>query len=157
MPYAFYVNDAKAEAAVSHKTAKGRKTTMNNRKTILLSIGGLVVLLALAILFLGHWGYGPWTANGGWWPMHHGYSGPGGMMGFGRMGGFSIIFWGLVVLAIALLIAGAMSRKNLEESAKKDVSDSLEILKQRYARGEIDQEEFINKRDILQKSNWRQG
>jgi len=126
---------------------------MNNRKNILLRIGGSVALLALAILFIGHSGYGRWAANGSWWPMHHGYFGPGGMMGFGGMGIFSLIFWVLVAVAIALLVAGAIPRKNQDESATKDVADSLEILKQRYARGEIDQKEFLNKRDILQKYN----
>lgn len=132
---------------------KRNKIIMNNRKNILLGIGGSVALLALAFLFLGHWGYGRWAANGSWWPMHHGYFGPGGMMGFGGMGIFSLIFWVLVAFAIALLAAGAIARKKSEESANKDVADSLEILKQRYARGEIDQEEFLSKRDILQKFN----
>ena len=126
---------------------------MNNRKNILLGIGGSVALLALAILFLGHWGYGRWGANGGWWPMHHGYFGPGGMTGFGGMGIFSLILWIMVAVAIAFLVAGIIVRKNQDQSAIKDVIDSLEILKQRYARGEIDQEEFLSKRDVLRKFN----
>lgn len=126
---------------------------MNKRKNTFLGIGGSVALLALAILFIGYWGYGRWAANGSWWPMHHGYAGPDGMMGIGGMGIFSLILWGLVAIAIAFLVAGAIPRKNHDESATKDIVDSLEILKQRYARGEIDQEEFLNKRDILRKFN----
>lgn len=126
---------------------------MNNRKTMLLTIGGSVALFALAILFVGRWGYGRWAVNGSWWPMHHEYFGPGGMMGFGGMGIFSLIFWILVVFAIVLLVAGTISRKNPDISATKDIADSLEILKQRYAGGEIDQEEFLTKRNILLKSN----
>lgn len=126
---------------------------MNRRKNILLSIGGSAALLALAILFLAHWGYGRWVANGSWWPMQHGYYSPGGMLGFGGIGLFSLIFWILVACAIALGVAGTISRQNQHKSATKDIADSLEILKQRYARGDIDQEEFLKKRDILQKFN----
>jgi putative membrane protein len=154
MSYAIYVNDAEVKMVVSYIPMKGRKTIMNNRKNILFGIGGSVVLLALAVLFFGHWGgYGRWAGNGSWWPMHHGYFGPGGMMGFGGTGIFFPIFWVLVVVAIVLLVAGIVSQKNQDKSATKDVADSLEILRQRYARGEIDQEEFLKKRDILREFN----
>ena len=148
-----YLDDTITIETSSFNSGRGGMTTMNNRKNMLLGIGGSVALLALGVLFLGHWGAGHWSANGSWWPMHHGFFGPGGMMGFGGMGIFSFIFWALVVFAISLLVAGAISRKNQDESATRDVVDSLEILKQRYARGEIDQEEFLTKRDILLKSN----
>jgi putative membrane protein len=153
MPYAYFVDDGEAVLTESFMTDKERGIIMRNRKNMLFGIGGSMAVIAVVILFFGHWGYGHWTSSGVWWPMHHGYFGPGGMMGFGSAGFFSPIFWVLAVFAIVLLVAGAMSRKDQDESATKDAADSLEILKQRYARGEIDQEEFLTKRDILQKTN----
>jgi putative membrane protein len=57
-----------------------------------------------------------------------------------------IISWGLVVLGLIFLIrwcVGMTKTAQSEESA-------LDILKKRYARGEIDKEEFEQeKRDLL--------
>jgi len=59
---------------------------------------------------------------------------------------FMIIFWGLVVLGIIFLIrwlVGMSKTGKPEESA-------LDILKKRYARGEIDKEEYeLKKKDLL--------
>jgi putative membrane protein len=59
---------------------------------------------------------------------------------------FMLIFWGLIVFGLILLIRwliGMTRTVKSEESA-------LDILKKRYARGEIDKEEFEQKKkDIL--------
>jgi len=73
--------------------------------------------------------------------------GPGMMWGWWGMGWiFIIIFWGLVLLGLIFLIrwlAGTLKASKGEESA-------LDILKKRYARGEINQEEFEQKkRDLV--------
>ena len=57
-----------------------------------------------------------------------------------------IVFWALVVTAIVFLI------RYLARQSRSSATDSsaLAILKERYARGEIDKEEFEQKRkDIL--------
>lgn len=69
----------------------------------------------------------------------------GGMV-FG--GGFMWLFWILVLVAIVWLITSAV---NSGVRNRRDVDDSpLEILKRRYARGEIDEEEFTRRRNDLE-------
>lgn len=74
---------------------------------------------------------------------------PYGMMdGYGMGYGFGIlglIFLILVIIGLVLLI------KYLWESsgAKKEQESALEILKKRYARGEISKEEFEDKKKDL--------
>ena len=57
-----------------------------------------------------------------------------------------IIFWGLIILGLIFLIqwlVGITKATKVEESA-------LDILKKRYARGEINKEEFEQKKKDLQ-------
>jgi putative membrane protein len=66
-----------------------------------------------------------------------------GAWGFGMMF-MMVLFWGLIIVGIVLLIRWLLgqSRDNRADSA-------LEILRQRYARGEINKEEFEAKRKDL--------
>jgi len=60
-----------------------------------------------------------------------------GMMGFGMGFGFlfMLLFWGAIIWLVITLISSAQSNK-------KDNSDSLTILKKRFAKGEITKKQF---------------
>jgi len=66
----------------------------------------------------------------------------------GFMGGFMWIFWIIVIVGLVILIKWIAQQNKPVES--KIEENSLEILKKRYARGEIDKQEFEQKkRDLL--------
>ena len=78
------------------------------------------------------------------WPMHPMW-GLWGIWGFGMML-FMLLFWALVITGIVLGI------RWLIRQGRPEMSDSaLEILRQRYARGDINREEFEAKRKDLQR------
>ena len=58
------------------------------------------------------------------------------------VGLFSVAFW-VVVIMIAVRVLSTMRR---DASPR---SDALSILEQRYARGEIDRDEFLERRRVL--------
>lgn len=65
-------------------------------------------------------------------------------VGFGHGGGFiGIFFWIILLVAIIIAVRWLMDNK----SSNAGQSDkALDILNQRYARGEIDQQEYEQKR-----------
>ncbi len=74
-----------------------------------------------------------------------------GMMdgyGYGMMGGgywiLGLIFWILVIIGLVLLI-----KYLWRGGAKREEESALEILKKKYARGEISKEEFEEKKKDL--------
>lgn len=82
----------------------------------------------------GGWGMGPGMMGGGW-----GY----GMGWFGALLMFA--FWAVVIVGLVYLIRwlAQMGRE------RKGEDSALEILKQRYAKGEIGKEEFEEKKKDL--------
>ncbi len=65
------------------------------------------------------------------------------MMGFGML--FMVLFWVVLIVGVVLLV-----RWFLGSSGFTRGESALEILKKRYARGEIDHQEFEEKkRDLL--------
>jgi putative membrane protein len=72
-----------------------------------------------------------------------------GMEGSGFMG-LGFLFW-LAILAaiIAAVVWGLRSQKRCRAGLLERRSDSLEILEERYARGEIDRDEYLQKKRDL--------
>lgn len=83
--------------------------------------------------------------------MMYGY-GPGGMMGggFGLIGGvFMLVFWILVIVGVVLLIKWLVDQAGHGHTGSMPSSQALEILKTRYAKGEITKDEFDRTRQDL--------
>ncbi len=87
--------------------------------------------LAQGILLQGQW---PGPPQGPW-PWHY------GMIG----GGWGIFIWGIIILGGIVLLV----RYIFSQTASRSSEDSLGILKKRYAKGEIEKEEFEAKRKDL--------
>lgn len=68
--------------------------------------------------------------------------------GFGFMGGFMWIFWIAVIVGLFFLIRWIVQQSRPAE--QRHPEKPLDILKRRYAQGEIDREEFEKrKKDLL--------
>ena len=81
--------------------------------------------------------------------MMWGYNG----LGYGGFGGFGmgigmLLFWGLIIAVIFLLVRGFGSRSGGNEARPRERT-ALDILGERYARGEIGKAEFEEKRRDL--------
>ena len=87
----------------------------------------------------GYYGYGMGPGMMGW-----GYGGM-GWLGFI----FMIAFWALIIIGIVFLIKwlAGLSGQGAHLTGKGE--DALDILKKRYARGEINKEEFEEKKKDL--------
>jgi len=60
-----------------------------------------------------------------------------------------MIFWIVAVIAVILFIRWLISRERGHASLPDQKETALDILKKRYARGEIDKEEFEQKKRDL--------
>lgn len=73
----------------------------------------------------------------------------GGAWGFHGLGIlWMVLFWALVIAAVVFLVKAIVG--NGGPARGSDRNRSLEILEERYAKGEIGQEEFEDKRRTLQ-------
>ncbi len=121
--------------------------------SILQSIFSVTTVYTADAFAQSRWNDGPW--------------GPGGMMGWGGMGwagGFiMIVFWIAVVIGIVYLIRYLTRRPAADHPAgawtppagwdrqgpSQPESSALRILEERYARGEIDRNEFLERKADL--------
>jgi putative membrane protein len=76
--------------------------------------------------------------------------GEGGWMASGSMGGGMWIFGILLIIGVVVLIKGLTGRTVDSPPAQRHETP-LEILKARYARGEINEAEFQHRRSELEK------
>ena len=113
-----------------------------NIKTALIIGGVIVAILIIVPLVIG--------LVGGWQGYGYGMMGPWMMGGYGGawfMPIIMIVFWGLVIWGIVALIRG-LSRGDASSSMQAD--SALEILKRRYARGEITKQAYEErKKDLI--------
>ena len=112
---------------------------MSRDQTKLLAISGLALVAALFLPPLLGSAFG-WEGGRSW--MMGGY----GWMWF--MPVFMVAFWGLIIWAVVALVQG-LSQTGGFRGASDQQDSALEILKRRYARGEIGKEEFEEKKEVL--------
>ena len=79
-------------------------------------------------------------------------------MGSGMMGGYGagwfggivmIVFWILILVGLIFLIKWLIQSIGRDKATGSSGNRSLEILKERYAKGEIDKQEFESKKKDL--------
>jgi len=101
---------------------------------------GIITALALTIVFfssteaLAQWG------NNQNWHMGPGMMGGWGMGWFGGI--FMMIFWVLILVGLIFLIKWLIQSTNRAKLDAGNGNRAMEILKERYARGEIEKIEF---------------
>ncbi|VBB45475.1 exported hypothetical protein [uncultured Desulfatiglans sp.] len=105
--------------------------------------------LMLSVLLPSQGAFAQWRGYGDW------HMGPGMMDGWG-MGWFGGIFmlaiWILIIVGLIFLIRWLVhnTRSDSHASSGGGSSRALDILKERYARGEIDRQEFEEKKAHIQ-------
>jgi putative membrane protein len=78
-------------------------------------------------MMMWHWGFGEW-----WY----------GLLGFF----LTAAFWVVIVLVVAALVRG---RESDDGRGTQSSTPAVTILEERYARGEISREEFLERRSVL--------
>ena len=117
-----------------------------NRWLLVIGVGLAIIALLAVGFFLGN-SLGDQTYQ---------WHSPGSMMwgGYGSMHAFgggivAFLFWGLAVIGGVALLAWGLSGRAAKPAEMSD--GALETLRRRFARGEIDQDEFERIRESLSK------
>jgi len=74
--------------------------------------------------------------------------GMGGGWGMGWGGPFMILFWILVIVGVVVLVKWLVDQSSASKGSRDKAP--LDILRERYARGEINREEYEQKRRDLE-------
>jgi putative membrane protein len=77
------------------------------------------------------------------------FCGPEGLLGFHFGGFFHLIFWVAGLALLFMLFRALFTNKQNSTTTTENGSSALSILEERYASGEIDQEEFLQKKKDL--------
>lgn len=114
---------------------------MNGKKNT-----GIVILVVSILLLAGVFLYREFMPGGGY---GYGYGGHmmGGMGGWG-VGGLMLVFWGLILFGLILMINWLLTVNQNEKDGLRTI-DAMEILKRRYAKGEIDRDQYLQMRREL--------
>ena len=72
-----------------------------------------------------------------------------GHWGYAGMGWGMLLFWALLIVGVIALVRGLTRTSDRSTTQPPEDQSALDILAQRYARGEIDQAEFEQKRRDL--------
>jgi putative membrane protein len=115
---------------------------MSRKTSTLLSMAISIVLIALGVWFLYNHNMNFWSTGGRWFMGHH------GMMG-GGMGIIMFLFWILIIGALVLFISAMVNGVSESRQNRNEANEPLNILKQRYARGEIDKADYEKMRREL--------
>jgi len=75
------------------------------------------------------------------------------MMGYGNYGFFWIVITVVLLLIIFVLVYKLFKNNKGLPTEIETSNKALNILKERYARGELTDEEFTRKKDLLDKHN----
>lgn len=114
---------------------------MDRRWVLPLILASVVVVIAMVVPAVLGSVYG-WWGDGRPWMMGWAF----GWMWF--MPVFMIAFWGLVIWAVVAVVQGISRTSGTGPAASRE-EPALEILKRRYARGEISKEEYEEKKREL--------
>ncbi len=134
---------------------------MNNTATVV----GIVLVIVLVVLLIGGAGMmgfamtlAPHLSAGAGPGMMGGYGGMGGMMrGFGAQGFpynpvgsiLTLAFWALIIAGIVLLVIWLVRNVGRSGLSSPSSNEALEVLKTRYAKGEITKDQYEEMRRVL--------
>ena len=111
-----------------------------------IAAGALTTMVVFLVLFSSTTALAQWGDNRGW------HMGPGMMGGWGMgwFGGiFMMIFWVLVLVGLIFCIKWLIQATSRSRSDACSSERALDILKERFARGEIDAVEFEEKKKVI--------
>jgi putative membrane protein len=115
------------------------------KRNLIKSAMTFFVPFSFVLLFIGN-AYAQWGRRGQW-ESCPGMMGGWGMGWFG--GGFMILLWIIIIIALVFFIRWLVQSSKGSKGSAQSGSSAMEILKERYARGEINKEEFEEKKKDL--------